>query len=150
MTKWITPAVFFAAGAIVLFTLRDAPDVPVEDPLGPFGLPRAIAVGLVLVAAGLAAQAWWGAARAPAEDEPPVDPRSRLLGALTMVATVAYVLILPVLGFVIASIVFGVGLLPVLGARRLWTVLAVPAAVVAVLWLLFVYTLDVELPSFLT
>lgn len=150
MTKWITPAVFFAAGAIVLFTLRDTPDVPVEDPLGPFGLPRAIAVGLVLVAAGLAAQAWWGAARAPAEDEPPVDPRSRLLGALTMVATVAYVLILPVLGFVIASIVFGVGLLPVLGARRLRTVLAVPAAVVAVLWLLFVYTLDVELPSFLT
>lgn len=208
----VIAAVFFAIGAVVLVNVWQTPQVPVEDPLGPYGLPRAIAIGLVLIAVLLGAEAWWGAVRGPApadaESDAGVEPtpsavpelsavpaadavpsagavpaaagvpagtspigdgvvadaavgtvdgapedispqRRRALGALTMAATIGYVLLLPTLGFVIASILLGVVLLPVLGSRNLRVVAGVPAAAVAPLWLLFVYTLDVNLPTFL-
>ncbi|BCB83067.1 tripartite tricarboxylate transporter TctB family protein [Phytohabitans suffuscus] len=155
----ITAAVMFLIGAAVLVSLRETPDVPVEDPLGPYGLPRALAVGLVAVAALIAAQAWWSALRPPrrpppvtedatAEPEAEEPAPAYLHGGLTIAVTVGYALLLPVLGFVAASLAFGIALLPVLGTRRLRTILAVPAIAVAGLWLVFAYALDVGLPTF--
>jgi Tripartite tricarboxylate transporter TctB family len=180
----ITAAAMFLIGAAVLISLRDTPDVPVEDPLGPYGLPRALAIGIIAVAALIAAQAWWSALRPfretatidgplpateaapsrpgtsatkgtsieagpPEEPEPEAPPRASLHGGLTIAATVGYALLLPVLGFVAASLAFGIALLPILGTRRLRTIVAVPAFAVAGLWLVFAYALDVGLPTFL-
>jgi hypothetical protein len=177
----IIAGALFVVGTAVLINLRSTPEVPVEDPLGPYGLPRVIAIGLVLVAVLLASRAWWAAVRRPAGAAPsaapvpaaaasatgdgvvdaaavptvegaPADVSSqprRTLGALTMAATIGYVLVLPTLGFVIASVLLGVVLLPLLGSRNLRVVVGIPAAVVALLWLLFVHTLEVNLPTFL-
>src|SRR5690606_23972095 len=45
--------VLIAAGGWLLALLAEPPRVPVSDPLGPYGLPRVLAVGLIVVGASL-------------------------------------------------------------------------------------------------
>jgi hypothetical protein len=91
----------------------------------------------------------------PATAEPavaapaPAGPPTWLVTTLTIVATVGYVVALPKLGFVLATGLLGIGLLPLLGARRWHTVIGVPIVLTAVLWFVFSYLLDVGLPGFL-
>lgn len=168
----VTGLALAVAGVVLLVELAGPVRIPVSDPLGPHGVPRVLAGGLVVAGVLLLATAWWRRRPVPPEPAEPGDPPLEqepaagdpppevaapgpgrlpiwLVTALTVVATGGYVEALSRLGFVLATVLLGLLLLPLLGTRRWYTVLAVPAGLTAVLWFLFGYVLDIGLPGFL-
>jgi hypothetical protein len=153
----IAAGIVIAAGVVLLIELRSTPRVPVEDPLGPYGLPRVLAIGLVL--SGLAMLV--PVRRPEAEAEPEAAPEAELEqpvvpnrfglspSAVTVIAAVGYVVALSNLGFIVSTLVLGLILLPALGARSRRSVLAVPVVVTLLFLLVFGVALDVHLPTFL-
>src|SRR5690606_32396757 len=71
----------------------------------------------------------------------------RAVSGLTNDATAGYMIGFSRLGFVVATVLLGLVLLPLLGARHWRTVVAVPAVATAVLWLIFDVALNVGMPG---
>jgi hypothetical protein len=153
----IAAGIVVAVGVVLLVELRSTPQVPVEDPLGPYGLPRVLAIGLVL--SGLAMLV---PVRRPEPDaDPAVEPEAELEepvgtnrfglspSAVTVAAAVGYVVALSNLGFIVSTLLLGLILLPALGARNWRSVIAVPVVMTLVFLLVFSVALDVHLPTFL-
>lgn len=85
------------------------------------------------------------AERAAVEDEAPkTSPRAALL--FTGI-TIAYVLVLPLIGFYVTTFAFIVGLLLALGIRSTRLVLLLPLVLLAIIFLTFTMQLHVPLPE---
>jgi hypothetical protein len=147
--------VVIAIGLVLLFELRSTPRVPVEDPLGPYGLPRVLAAGLVLSGVAMLIPARRPDPSAGLETESPdAEPNSRRRlalspSAITVIAAACYVIALNKLGFIVATVLLGLLLLPALGAKSWRSIMAIPLVMTLVFLLVFSVALDVHLPTFL-
>lgn len=148
-----TPALPWAFGAFLLVVgvfavvlakhMRVGGFTDVHDP-GPDALPQLM--GYALIAGGLV-QVIRGVRERKAGAMPAGDSdKFRWSGAIVLGQVVAYAALLPILGFLLATICFAIGLLRWLGAS--WKLcVAVAISLVALVSLLFTYVFDVMLPT---
>jgi putative tricarboxylic transport membrane protein len=124
-----------------------------SDEVGASGLPRILAIvltglGLVLTLRAIRAGALIPAgkpASRPADDDEPLSPLLRALGFLAFGA--AYVLLVPVIGYLpaIALLIGSVALYE--GAPRNWRTVAIALGGALLYWAIFVRLLGVRQPS---
>lgn len=112
-----------------------------SDRLGPAFFPRLLAGALAVLALALLARAVGGRS----DPSPPPAARTGLLAA-TLVLLVAYALVMPRVGFLVASPVFFAAVLVCLGVREPVPVTAVAVGLTAVLYVVFGRLLGVLLP----
>lgn len=130
--------------AVAVFLASGAFSGQAVQVYGPEMFPRAISVLLALCAVGLIVQARAGRVRAL--DEPPgVRGLAKVAAAVGL--CLAYIQIMPILGFPIATPVFLACLIWFLGLRRTLPVLGIAIAIAAVAWVLFTQLLLVPLPE---
>jgi putative tricarboxylic transport membrane protein len=112
------------------------------DRLGPAFFPRLLAGGLALLSLALLARALGGRS----DPAPPPAARTGLLAA-TLVLLVVYALVVPRVGFLVATPVFLAMVLVALGVREALSVAAVAAGLTAALYVVFGRLLGVLLPA---
>lgn len=136
----IAAVLLLALSGFVLATTRSFPQG--QGTLGPAFFPNLVAGLLIAFSLALLWQVFRGA-----DQEAPAAPRRQTLWV--MVAVIAYVVLLPILGFLVATpaLLVITGLLLAESAQRWWKpVLASSVVTTAVLYLLFVQVLHVPLP----
>ncbi len=111
------------------------------DRLGPRFFPRLLAVALGLCGLGLIRRSLTG--RSDAEPLPPVRVGQFVL---TLGITLAYAILLPSLGYPIATVLYVGALIWLLGYRNLVGLAATSAGVTAVLYIVFARALHVLVP----
>ena len=124
---------------------RGIEDSLLADAVGAAGVPLAAGVALALAAAALLLKSFLGtAAGAPAA--PLATPRQWRLGAALAAVLVAYVLLLPLLGYIIAvsALVLTVALLA--GARQRLPLALCAALSGVALWAVFEWALKIRMP----
>ena len=140
-------------GVFVLVAAQDVRPASIADPIGSRGAPHL--VGAMLVLCGLAlvlrrALRWRReAAIVPAEgteDDQGVPPGSAFRALSIWTAALAYVLVLPTAGYLIATPLF-LGVMLWLLAIRGWMLLAVPLGFTVPVFLVFSLFLNVRLPT---
>ncbi len=114
-----------AAGVILLLMSLALPLANPVDPIGAGGVPRL----WIAVLLPLAAWQVWRCLQSPREPEPALQT-GRMLGAVGLF--LAYLLLIPVLGYLLTSLIYMPTLIWYLGYRRL-----VVIAALTVSWLLF-------------
>jgi cell division protein FtsW (lipid II flippase) len=143
----IFAVVYYLAAAAI-------PTSQLSDTVGPGGMPKSygIALGILsvlLIGQSLLAQRRARTARAKtAAEEDSRQDRYRALRALGMLAIgIAYLVLLPILGYVIslALLIFAAAWYQE-GARRRWLI---PTAIVGagIFWLIFVQVLQIDQPA---
>lgn len=147
--NFVSGAIGVAVGGGALWGAADfPPDVVMK--IGPAFFPSMLA-GLLVAASGvlMAGAALEAAGPAVAEDPPPrlsfADGRVR--AAVTVLAVLAFTLVLGPLGFVPTSVVFLAAMMAMLGLRSPAALLAVPVGVTAAIWLIFEKLLVLSLPA---
>ena len=128
-------AYFFAARALPISLLSDA--------VGPGGVPGTVAVVMFLAGALLALRGVRAGRTATADVAS--SAHGRALGLMIML--VAYVALLPLLGYPVAIGLLAAAVATYAGARRLPSVLAFGVGTAAVLWLSFVGALGIGMPA---
>jgi putative tricarboxylic transport membrane protein len=126
------------------------PVSPLDDTIGAGGLPTTLATILGILAASLVLRGGWQIATSRAipidreHDRKRVGLPSR--AAMMVVLGAGYLLLVSTLGYVvtIAALIMSVALF--LGIGWSWRVPAVAAGGAAVLWLIFVFILDIPQP----
>jgi hypothetical protein len=140
-------------GVFVLVAAQGVRPASIADPIGSRGAPNL--VGAILVLGGLALilrrALRWRHERTivPAEgmeDDRGVPPGSALRALAIWTAAVAYVLALPVAGYLLATPVF-LGLVLWFFAIRSWMLVAVPLGFTLPVFLAFTLFLNVRLPT---
>ncbi|OFX28812.1 MAG: hypothetical protein A2Z07_07380 [Armatimonadetes bacterium RBG_16_67_12] len=111
------------------------------DRLGPKFFPQLLAAALGSAALALV----WRSLRGRSDPEPLQPMRVRLF-LWTVVSTLTYVLLLPSLGYLIATPLYLVAIILLLGYRNVAGLVATTAGVTAVLYLVFARTLHVLVP----
>lgn len=138
---------FFVLGGVVIFGAAQLPMGTFRQP-GPGAFPLAIGVALVVLAvmAAVQAQLRADAASEPSVDEAP-EPWGRARVIAVCITTAAYLIVLPMAGFLAATTVLMIAFY-VLGAERGFGFGSVLAGMVtaAAAYVLFVRILDVPLP----
>lgn len=147
-------AVLVIAG-VYYWAIGDIAESSLSDDVGATGLPRILAfvlagVGLILsaraiMAGALSPAAGPAAGAPPAEDEDHTSPLPRALGFLAF--GVAYVVLVPIIGYLpaIALLIGSVALYE--GAPRNWKTLVIAVGGALLYWGIFVKTLGVHQPS---
>jgi hypothetical protein len=144
-------AVFWVLFGAALVVLASGIRVPaISDPIGPHGLPVGIGVLIAVLGLFIGARAILGAPEReptavdalPEDDMHPFEPL-RLFGSLGILA--GYLLIMPVITFIPATIAAGALVLLVQGARGPIVVL-LPAGLAVGLYLIFTSILQVQFP----
>lgn len=110
-----------------------------NDP-GPHALPWALVIGMVI------AGGWEFARGTRAVDEADQVKHSFVKLSLVCVALVAYIVAMTWLGFAAATFAFVAVTTWRLGAK-LWTAILAAVVILAVVWLLFVFAFQVQLPT---
>lgn len=134
-------------GVVMLFSISDLPDLSAM-------FPNVVAWALIAIGAVEIVRHYIVGRRADKElpeaaEDDAVDGASGQVKPVLifLVATIAYVTLIPVIGFYVMTIVFLVGLMVALGIRKLWVFLGVPVALTAIIYLTFTLQLNVPLPE---
>ena len=67
--------------------------------------------------------------------------------AITLVATLLYVIFIPILGYLSSTFIFMIGLMTLLKNERVWIYICVATGFVAILYVVFIRVLMIWLPS---
>lgn len=118
-----------------------------EWKMSPYLFPTLISVFGFLLAVSLFADAWHDfktpGALAPEEG----GGRHNLAGALVLIgASIVYYILLPILRFIPATILFLLGLFIYLGERKWWKLALLSGITTAAIYILFGVSLNVRLP----
>lgn len=134
-------------GMVMLFSISDLPDLSAI-------FPNAVAWALIAIGAVEIVRHYIVGRRAhkelpeAADDDTVDDAKGQVKPVLIfLAATLAYVALIPVIGFYVMTIVFLVGLMVALGIRTPWLFLGVPVALTAIIYLTFTLQLSVPLPE---
>lgn len=145
--------VVLVSGPFYYVWAGELPRVRMGDPLGTDGLPRALAVGFTLAGlwlVGSQAVRWRAIAGWVAPDEGEEDEAGYSVSlarlALVMVGMLAYVYALPLLGVAIATPLFIVAGLMILGDRDWRLLVGVAVGLTVVVYLTYGVALGVRLP----
>jgi putative tricarboxylic transport membrane protein len=153
-TDLLVALAFFAFGVGLVLASALAPPVRTRfDPIGPYGFSTVIGIGIAIGAGVLAVRAGLAlrARRADeavgegAEDEPG-HPASALRAVAVMAATFLYLAVLAPLGYIIASLLYVVGGLWLMGERRWVTLAGCAVGYTVITFVLFAMVLPVPLP----
>lgn len=126
-------AVFIAAGSLQQVKLG----------IGPAGMPRFVAVLLMVLGAAQTVMAVSTGVKAP---EFNVDKRAAGLFAAAVAMSVAYVLLVEQLGFILLTPLLLIGLMVLFGERSIVKMLLIAAITTACIWLLFTKVFLIFLP----
>lgn len=113
--------------------------------IGPGFFPAILSGLLVLFSGSLIAKALLSRVRA-SEDTPRITAEGRWRGALTLVATVAFVAVIESLGFIPTAITFLTFMMLVMGKRKPLAILVFPTLVTVGIWLVFEKLLHLSMP----
>lgn len=132
--------------AVAYFVLADRlPRSLLSDPTGADGLPKALAVGLALVALAVLVRAVIARMRgAPAAEGS--DTLRHLRAAGMMALGIAYFLLLPWLGYAVSVFLFLLAVALYAGTRPGVAPVAISAAGAAILWLTFERLFGIAMP----
>lgn len=150
--NFVSGAIGVAVGGGALWGASDfPPDVVMK--IGPAFFPSMLA-GLLVAASGvlMAGAALEAPVQAPVRDPVQAPPRlgfadGRVRAAVTVLAVLAFTLVLGPLGFVPTSVLFLAAMMAMLGLRSPAALLAVPVGVTAAIWLIFEKLLVLSLPA---
>ena len=126
-------AVFIAAGSLQTVKLG----------IGPAGMPRFVAVLLMVLGLAQTVTAVSTGVKAP---EFNVDKKAAGLFAAAIAMSVAYVLLVETLGFIILTPLLLIGLMFLFGERNFVKMLLIAAVTTACIWLLFTKVFMIFLP----
>lgn len=113
--------------------------------VGPSFMPRLMLAVMGIESVGLLISSWFKIARS----SEPTTPLPRVLQArpfIMLAAFLAYIGLTTLFGFLIATEVFMLIALFLLGVRGLWTLLLIPPAITAATYFLFSNVLNIFLP----
>ena len=136
----VIAVVLAALAALIFWDVDRLGDVVGYSPVGPATVPKWIAFGLL----GLAV---WTAVAAfrrdfPEREHQEIGPVAWIIGGLA-----AQMLLLPTLGFSIATGVLFAATARAFGKRQLWISLPVGIAICLAVWLVFALLLQLSLPA---
>jgi len=126
-------AVFIAAGSLQQVKLG----------IGPAGMPRFVAVLLMVLGAAQTAMALSSGVKAP---EFNVDKKAASLFAAAVAMSVAYVLLVDIIGFIILTPLLLIGLMFLFGERNIVKMLIIAIVTTVCIWLLFTKVFMIFLP----
>jgi hypothetical protein len=135
-------AALAVAGAYYAEATR-IPQSLLADAVGADGVPRIIAIGMAASGLALAVRGVWQGAAADTDDGPP-NALARAAGLLAIL--IAYLVIVPVVGYPIAVTALIAASAHYAGARADVTLAATAIAGAAVFWLTFKWLLGIQLP----
>lgn len=121
----------------------DLPERAIPDTPGPSFVPWIIAGSLAILSSALLAQ---GLRMARRSDTLVAPGRAVLLGVAALAAFVIYLALLPLLGFLVASIPFFAVLMALYGERRLVWLAAGSVACPVILFFLFRHLFQIPMP----
>lgn len=132
--------------AVYFYATAQIPTLEIGDPLGPKAFPRLLGIGLLITAAMLFMEIW-RARKTPPEDasQPSVDRRHLKVVAVVVAVTAVYLAVFTLLGYVIATGIYLVGLMAYFHPGK-WTANILTAVLFAVLSYLMFSKLGVTLP----
>ena len=126
-------AVFIAAGSLQQVKLG----------IGPAGMPRFVAVLLMVLGLAQTVMAVSTGVKPP---ELKMDKKAASLFAAAVAMSVAYVLLVETIGFLILTPLLLIGLMVLFGERNLVKMLIIAAVTTACIWLLFTKVFMIFLP----
>ncbi len=134
---------FIIFGALMFYLSTTWPMNFSADPAGPAAIPKILCVGLIILGAIVAA----GGFGVKAKAEAPFATKDELIitGALT-IACILYIVILPYIGYLLATPLLLAAILLSIGSRKAKTVILVSVVGTIVLFVLFYSILQVNLP----
>lgn len=134
---------FVAFGAIMYYIATTWKANFTADPAGPAAIPKILCAGLIILGAILAI----GGFRVKTKSEKPVVTKDEAItvGLLT-VACIAYIALLPLVGYLIATPLLIAACLLIVGSRNVKTIVLLSLIGTLVLFLLFYSILQVNLP----
>lgn len=143
--------VIVAVGVWLLVAAQTIRHGSIDDPLREGGVPSGVAILLIVGGAALAVgqlRAWKSSAEVHAgvPDDPAHGPASALRAGAVFVSLVLYALAMPILGFVIATPLFMVSAMWLLGVRSLLKLLGPALGFTLVGYLFFGILVGVRLP----
>jgi len=134
-----------AIGVLISILSGTLPEVPVYGDVGPAYFPQVIALALLVTGAAMLITSLLGrgkgAEKQPAE--PLIQPRLVILVAIT----VAYILLLNRLGFLVSTPLYLIASSITFHSRHYWATLLMAVATTALLFLIFKTWLRVPLPT---
>ncbi len=131
--------------ALALWQAIVIPNSPIYAQVGPKAVPFVVVGGLLVLGAGLVAEAWrggWSHELEDMRDAPPVNPRAF---ALMLAGLAANLLLIVPLGFSLAATVQFVLVAAAFGSRRFFRDAAMALALTLAAWFLFVELLGVNI-----
>ena len=134
---------FVAFGVIMYYLSTTWPMNFTADPAGPAAIPKILCAGLAILGLILC----FGGFTVKNKDEAPLITKSEAIitGALTAVC-LAYILILPIIGYLLATPLMLAACLWIVGTRKPKTVILISVIGTLVLFVLFYSLLQVNLP----
>ena len=139
-----------AFGAAVVWQATQIRLTPAYAKVGPRVIPYIVGTGLVMVGVWLAVEALTGRAAAPSaesEDADPTLPTDWQTVGLLALALVAYLLLIELGGFVVASALLYAGAAFAMGSRRVARDIATGVVLATMLYVGFTRGLGVRLPA---
>ena len=112
--------------------------------IGPGGFPRFIGILLAILGVAQTAMTLKSGVNAPAVN---VDKRAASLFAAAVAMSVAYVLVVSTIGFIIATPMLLIGLMILFGERSIVKMLIISVITTACIWLLFTEVFMIFLPA---
>ena len=112
--------------------------------IGPGGFPRFIGILLAILGVAQTAMTLKSGVNAPAVN---VDKRAASLFAAAVAMSVAYVLVVSTIGFIIATPLLLIGLMVLFGERSIVKMLIIAVITTACIWLLFTEVFMIFLPA---
>jgi len=159
----ISGAVCFAFGAFAFWLAQSVPPITLTDSLGGRFFPQIISVLFMLASAGLVITGLMGieisggtmrqsgpdeaeTVAAPSAEAPRFGPGEyRLAGFLATM--LAYTLVLPLLGYIVSSVLTFAALIAIAGERRPLRVMGGAATITAMLYVLFAVVFNMNVPE---
>ena len=119
---------------------------PITDPAGPGAVPKMMSAGFMGIGAILIAGSFFRKKNAGEKEEAFIDKDS-LFTAVTLAAIcIVYLIILPYVGYLLATPPLIIGIMWLLGVRKITTLLSVGLITTLVLFVTFYVMLRVNLP----
>lgn len=134
---------FVAFGAIMFYVSTTWTTNFTSDPAGPAAIPKLLCAALVLLGAILTAGGF--SVKAVSEQKIATKAEILLLAALTAIC-VLYIVLLPIIGYLLATPLLIAGVMVAVGSRKVSTIALVSVIATIVLFVLFKYLLQVNLP----
>lgn len=115
-----------------------------SDPAGPGGIPKILSVGIAVIGVILIAGSYLMKNQ---QKDKPLFTRKELMIAVSLTAIcLVYILVLPYIGYLLATPLFIASILLSLGSRKAKSILLISVIATLVLFLMFYSVLKVNLP----